>query len=227
MGTATKKMRGFFLLAVIAIATFVFSPDSFAATIDDLKRSIEQKNAEIKKLEEEASQYRDGIFSTQRRGKTLKEELLRISNLITQFKRDISLTERKIEKKNFEIQELSVHIADKEASIQRLRTGLGNLIEVISQKDNEPLVATLLRSGVLSDFFRELDSTSLVQNKIINSLGNIRSLKRDLEIEKANAQDKKNDLESFEDTLRDQKKMQEGTRQERTGLLQSRRLSRR
>lgn len=204
---------------VFFIAFFLFFSHAGAATIDELKRSIEQKNAEIKKLEEEAARYRGGIVSTQKLGKTLKEELTRISGLIAQLKREVSLTERKIEKKNFEIQEIAAHIADKAASIQKMRLGLGGLVEAISKKDNESLVATLLRNGGLTNFFRELDSTALAQDKIMASLATIRSLKHDLEVEKAEAEERKSELEDLENSLRDHKKMQEGAKQDRTTLL--------
>lgn len=219
MGSLIKTACRFFLFTVIIIVVFGFSRDTFSATVDDLRRSIDQKTQEIKKLEEEAAKYRNGVATSQKLGRTLKEELTRISGLIAQFKKDITVTERRIEKKNFEIQEIAVHIADKEASIQRLRTGLGSLIEAVSRKDSESLAEVLLKNSGLSDFFRELDSTELVQNKIIISLGTLRSFKHDLETSKASAEDKKLELEGLEGSLYDQKKMQEGTRQERTNLL--------
>src|SRR3989344_4675276 len=61
------------------------------ANLEEFKREIEQKNEEIKKLEEEAQKYRQEISSKQEMGKNLKDELARVEKTIKQLKNDIYL----------------------------------------------------------------------------------------------------------------------------------------
>ena len=83
---------GFLSTAMIA-AVFGFSVLAYAETVDDLKRSIQERNNEIQRLEEEAKKFRDEIAAQQGRAKTLSGELSRIDRLIIGLKNDITLTE--------------------------------------------------------------------------------------------------------------------------------------
>ena len=192
-----------------------------AETIEELKQRIENKTAEIKKLEEEASRYRDEIVTTQSRGKTLKGELLRIDKEIAQLRREISLIERKIEKTSLEIEDLGVEIKTKAVTIDKMRTGLAGLIQAVSEKDQKSLLEVIVQNTFLSDFFQQLEYANLIEQKILSSLGTIRELKGELEIKKAQAENKKDELEDLSRSLADQRKAQEVVKKDRNGILKT------
>jgi len=73
MGPYEKLKKA--LVLTVAFAVFL-SYSGFAQaedSIEDLKRAVEQKNEEIRKLEEEAQKYRAEIASKQQMGETLKK----------------------------------------------------------------------------------------------------------------------------------------------------------
>lgn len=208
----------FVVLAVLAIAVFFFSGQSKAETADELKTKIEQKNAEIKKLEEEARQYRDGLVSTQTQGKTLKQELARIDRTVRQLRNDITLAQRRIERTNYQISELDIEILAKEASLKKMRSGLAGIVQAFYERDQQPLLLVLLEAR-LSDFFQTLEYFSLIEKKVLSSLDEVRALRKQLEIQKAQAQGKREELKELSETLKDTQKIQEGVRQERGSIL--------
>lgn len=183
------------------IAGLWFAPNVSAATIDELKEQIEQRNEEIQKLEEDAKKYREEIVYAQNVSKTLKEELSRIDKTLRLLNRDIALTEQKIKKTELEIEELKLEIRAKEAVIKKLRGGLAGLIQTLSENEGESLVEILLKNNLLSDFFQQLDYLSLLEKQILGSLDMLRTLREELQAQKLEAEKKNEEAEDLKKLL--------------------------
>ncbi|MEK7098943.1 MAG: peptidoglycan DD-metalloendopeptidase family protein [Patescibacteria group bacterium] len=211
-------MAGFLSTATI-VAVFGFSSLAHAETVDDLKRSIQERTNEIQRLEEEAKKFRDEIVAQQGRAKTLSGELSRIDRLIIGLKNDITLTERKISARTLEIGALGTEIRQKQAAVDRLQSGLGAALRVVSQRDKEPIVMVLAKRPRLSDFLQELDQFSSFQAKMLGSMDALRDAREELEEKKGEAQEKKTELEELKFDLRDRKIAQEGEKRTRAELL--------
>ena len=205
-------------MALLAGTLFFASPVR-ADTMDDLKKSIEAKNQEIRQLEEEAKKYRDEIASKHVQASTLAGELARIDAALGKLKRDIALTRGQIKKKELEITVAAVEITKKEAEISSLQSGLAAVIAYVSEADRQSLVAIMLANHALSDFFQQLDHSASVQDTMLKSITALRALRQDLEVSKAEAETKRNDLQNLGATLADQKKIQDSQRGERVALL--------
>ena len=74
-------------LAILLIASFGFKTAK-ADLVDDLKKSIDQKNEEIRRLEEEAAKYREQALTQSKLGKSLKNEVSRIESTIKQLQKE-------------------------------------------------------------------------------------------------------------------------------------------
>ncbi|QQG45288.1 MAG: peptidoglycan DD-metalloendopeptidase family protein [Candidatus Sungiibacteriota bacterium] len=216
----TRFWGKFWLMGAIgAIALFGFFNSGQASTVEELQKNIEQKNQEIKKLEEEAKKYRDEIVTQKRAQTTLKGELSRIENNIKKLRGDIVLTERKIQRAGLEIDTLKLEIREKEIAVNKLKQGLGGLIQIISESEQQSLLEILVRNSLLSDFFRQLDYAALTEKKILGSLDDLRVLQKELTIKKAQAEDKKDELENLQDSLQDRKKIQDSVKRDKDQLL--------
>lgn len=213
------KAKKVTITLAIFLAVFMFFRSSQAVSVDELQKNIETKNEEIKKLEEETKKYRDEVVTTQQRSKTLKEEIKRIEQTVGVLRRDITLTEKKVQKTGLEIEELKFDIREKEISLGKLEIGLAGIIQSISEKDSESLLETVMRHAALSEFFQQLDYVSFLNKKILSSLDTLRVIKKELEVKKAAAEGKYDELENLEDALRDKKKIHEDTGRERSVLL--------
>ena len=66
--------------------------------ISDLQKQIDEKNQEIKKLEEIAKTYRDTIAATAEQAQTLRGDLAKINSAIAKLQNEIRLNQQKIQK---------------------------------------------------------------------------------------------------------------------------------
>lgn len=219
MKAIVRSVGGIFFSAVALVAIFASPPASRAETFEELKHFIEERNEEIRRLEEDAKKLRAEISVSQERAKTLKGELTRIDRLVAGLKRDITLTERKISVKDIEIRELGAEIRDKQASVQRLQSGVTAALRAVYKQDQEPMAYTLVKRPRLSDLLREFDQFALLQSKMLDSIDALRKLRKELETKQEEAEAKKSELEDFKVQLRDRKAIREGERRTRGELL--------
>lgn len=202
----------------LIIAVFWFSFVA-AASLDELKKIIEEKNEEIQKLEEEAQKFREVIAERQEKGRTLRNEVARIDREIKNITAQIALTEKKIDRAKLEIETFSLEIKEKENAIVRLRAGLASLVQNLFESDQESPLAMLIKYPQLSQYFQQVDYYSFLQKKIINSVGNLRALREELEKKKNGSEKKKGELEDLEDLMNGRKKSQAAIKSERNALL--------
>jgi len=208
--------------AIIACAVlFLFgaSLSAYADIIDDLRKDVETKNGEIRRLEEEAAKFRKEVSATQERQKTLKAELTRIEALLKGLRNDIAVTQKKIERTSTEISAFSIEIAQKEESISTLRSGIAGLIESLRERTVETPLFVFVKYWRLSEFFSQLDSIEVANARIFGFLTELKSLKQELEIKKAAAEGKKAELVGLRSDFDAQKKAQEGVKSDRSNLL--------
>ena len=202
-----------FLIASLGIKT------GRADTVDDLKKSIDQKNEEIRRLEEEAAKYREQALTQSKFGKSLKNEVSRIESTIKQLQKDISVTEQKVKKTKLEIQKTSVEMDQKAASMQRLRGSLGALMQSLAEEDGQSPLKILLQYSSLSVFFNNLSYSQTLQQRTVDTLADLEVLHGELSDKKTEAEDKKKELENNEKQLDGQKRVKEEVKKERQDLL--------
>lgn len=200
------------------ILAFFSAGWAFGSEVEELRKSIEVKSEEIKRLEAEAKKFRDEIVSKQRSGKTLQEELLRIDRTIRQLRQEVAVTEKKIDKTALEISELDAEIGLKEESLGRMQRGLAWLVEKAWEHDKDRFFAFLMAPS-MSEFLNRFEYSTFVQGKILEKLDFLRQLKHELEIKRAQADTKRDELEGLGVLLVDKKKIQEGVRSGRNSLL--------
>ncbi|MBI2121562.1 MAG: peptidoglycan DD-metalloendopeptidase family protein [Candidatus Sungbacteria bacterium] len=214
------SFRKIIFTAVFCMAAiFLLWDVSHAQTVDDLKNRIEARNEEIKKLEEEAAEFRKEVETRQEQGKTLKTELSRIDKTVIKLRSDVALTEKKIQKAELEIEKFSLEIKQREFEIKKLRGGLAALIQDFFERKQEPILFALLRHSFLSDFFRDIDYLSMIEKRLVSSLDTLHELRADLE-EKQNAEmAKKAELAGLHSSLQGQNRVQQTLRSEKNELL--------
>jgi len=158
----------------LAILFFLGAISAEAETIDELQKQIGSKNDEIRRLEEEAAKFRKEIGVSQERQKTLKAELTRIDNLLAGLRRDIAITQQKIERASLEIVAFSIEISEKEDSIKTLRSGIAGLIESLRERSVESPLFIFVKYWRLSDFFSQLESIEIVSDRIFGFLTEVK-----------------------------------------------------
>lgn len=182
------------------LAIFFIIQTATASVLDDLKKSIEEKNAEIKKLEKDAQKYRAELASKQQMGKSLKQELNRIQVNIKKLQNDIGLTQQQIKRAELQIMELSYEISEKEQSIKKIKDGLANLLTLFYETERNSTVELFLRQPTFSRFFQILNANASIEKKFLSALTDLHVLHTELEGQK-NAEtakrDESNDLRNL------------------------------
>ena len=205
--------------AALCAAAFVLPLSAGAETLEEMKRSVEAKNAEIRRLEEEAKKFRQEIASHQDRAKTLNGELARIGRMISGLKQDITLTESKIARNELEIGVLAGEIGEKARAIGTLQQGLGAVIRAYSERDEKPMFAVLAANARLSDFLQQFDQFAALETRMLDSIGELRRLRQELGAKKAEAEEKQVELEDLQQELRERKRIQDDEKRNRATLL--------
>lgn len=208
-------------LTAVLLVLFLFNASSRARadTISDLKAQIDQKNAEIKKLEEEGQKYSNAIATKEKEIGTLEQRINALNRNIQKTDSNIKITNGKVQKTELEIRELTKQIQEKEQEIAKKKTAIALLLETVHQRDQENLIEILLKNLNLSSFFGEMNATVELQNQIINDEQELKSLTEELATNKQDAEDRKNNLTGLRSSLQDQKTLQQNEKNARSQLL--------
>lgn len=218
-GIGMRRSVFLFSAAIFLVAFFVATSPVYALTIQELQKGIEQKNAEIQKLQESKKKYLGELQKNQQRSNTLKQEIADIDNSIRNLSNSIALTERQIERARLQIQQLGLEISEKDTSIQKVKGGLATIVNSFAQHEQEPQIYALLKTNSLSRFFRTLSDATLLEKNMLLTLGDLHQLRNERATEKSQSEEKKTELQNLENNLTTQKQSQLGAKNDRSNLL--------
>lgn len=206
-------------MTTIVVAFFIATSSVHALTIQELQKGIDQKNAEIQKLQEAKKKYQAELQKNQQRSSTLKQEIANIDNSIHSLSNSIALTEGQIERARLQIQQLGLEISQKDASIQNVKNGLATIMNSFAQHEQEPQMYALFKGNSLSQFFRNLSDATLLEKNMLAALGNLHQLRNERAEEKTQSEEKKTELQGFESNLTTQKQGEVMAKNDRSNLL--------
>ncbi len=180
------------------------------------KQKLEKKLAEIEK---EIEIYQDNILDTQKKAKSLKGEIYILENRIKKLNLQIKATQINLSRLNQEIklQEESINL--KELEIQQEKNLLANFLENLYEKESQSLLEITLKNNSLSEFFDEINSMMIIQERIKESLQEVKKLKEDLEKRKEELLEQKMQTISLSNIQSLQKKTLAKKQEEKNYLL--------
>jgi len=204
--------------AFAALFVLILSLPAKAAP-EDLKQQIEAKSQEIQKLEEEIKQYQESIDEAEFAAKTLSGEIKRLDTEIKKLNAQISLTQKKIAKKELEIKELGENITGTQGSIKNRQEMLAKILEGLNKAESDGMLETFLKYSALSDFFDELERIRTLNIGIRQNHEELKTLKANLEDRKQKAEAARRDLKNLQADLLAQREIQKDARAEKNSLL--------
>jgi murein DD-endopeptidase MepM/ murein hydrolase activator NlpD len=214
-----RRYEAFVIGVIFMAAFFVMASRAKALTIQEMQQGIEQKNAEIKKLQEEKKKYQAELQKNQQKSGGLKQEIASIDSSIQSVSKTIAITQRQIERAQLQIRQLGVEISQKDSSIKKVKNGLADSVATFVRHEQEPLIYGLLRDTSLSQFFRALNEAALLQKNMLVTLGDLHQLREEQAVQKSEGEEKKNELQGFENNLTTQKQSQVAIKSDRNNLL--------
>lgn len=173
---------------------FLFLSFNFASAQTDEERLV-QLRQQIEALEREAEQYRSNIKSEHSKAESLKRDINILKGEISKLQAKISATGKKIDKTNIEINGVQGQIFDTQEKINTQKEAIGRLLLFLNRRDNETLLATLLKNDTLSDFFQDTQNVSSINTNLLALVDDLRDAKSVYEGQKQQLEGKKNELE--------------------------------
>ena len=144
------------VIILFSIFYFLFSTTTYAAVPQQLQDEISKKASELQELNKQMQETQQALESTQQRGRTIEREIKTTEQSINQLNLGIKTNEIQLQKLNLEAEALEYEIVNTESTIELKRKAIGQLLREVQQKDNEPLLATLLKNGSLADGVMEI-----------------------------------------------------------------------
>lgn len=164
--------------------------------INELNKSIEDKQKEIEDLESQVEQYKQNIAAKHKEAATLANEILLINDRISKKEYEIDVREATIERLALEIDQLNVEIEQKQLAIEDSKGNLGKVINKIYQYDQKTLLEITLARATLSDYVTQVKYLENVEEGTKENLDYIKSLKASFETKEKAVNEKKDEVEA-------------------------------
>lgn len=209
-----KAIQLFILFSIFFVAGNVN-----ASVVDELRNRITDRNTKIEELEKEITQYQDDLEEVGKEKQTLTSEVKRLDISRKKISTDIKLTQNKIDSTNFQIEELSFGIDDKEKKIGKNTEVIAETIRTMNEIESESLIEIILSNDGLSGFLNQIETLQQFQSKMRDDVKRLTGLKEDLEDKKGQTQKKKGELADFKGDLSDQKYVLDINRKNKNNVL--------
>jgi murein DD-endopeptidase MepM/ murein hydrolase activator NlpD len=205
-----------FLLAL----WLLFAPFAYAQSPStDVQTQIDTTQQQIDSLKNEIEQLQIQLNNTSAQKQTLQTAVKELDLNIQKLQKSITLTNAQIAQKDRQITVFSGGIATTSTSIGVARTEIGAALRNLAQLDEEPIAATVLSGGTLSDFFDQVVALGSVRDNLENRVEDLSSLKSTLQTNKNAAQESRNQLAALQSQLNQQKQSLAIARQSQNDLL--------
>ncbi len=213
---------GFALIALVSLhagGTVYAQTNSKNAAVADLQNKINQRNADIQALEKEIASYVKQLTDLGGQASSLSSTIKSLQLTQKKLETDIKVTENKIAEKTFQIQQLGTQISDKEDTIGDNRRIIVKSFATMNEMGDRSLVELLLAKGSLSTAWNSLEDISTVQHGLSDRIGQLQSVKANLEANKKATEKAKAELQGLNKQLKDQRGVVLNTATEQNQLL--------
>lgn len=220
--TFTKKISAKIVNAVILSAIFfgMFSAyPANSATVEEIRRNIELKNAQIENLNKEIKELDSKIQVTTRESQTLKGAITSLDANKNKITKEIDVTENKVGTTNLNIEKIGIEINDKEEKIKRTKVALANSLRNLKQAEDLSLVESVFKFNSISELWNEVESLNRYHNSLQKNMSTVEDLKVQLSQKKSETEAQKEELIRLKNQLEDQKKIVEINKSEKAELL--------
>lgn len=202
-----KKFYALSLITILVVSSFgsVLHSSAQSSRADELIDSITKKNEEIQNLELEIKKYQEQLSSVGSEKRTLQNTIKQLDISRAKLAKDIQLTERKIERTNYEINDLSLQIKRKELQIEKDRELIARTIRQIDEAEGNTLLESFLSHNSISEFLQEIDDLNKFQGAISDNINALLTLKDDLAKQKNKFESEHKNLKKLNTQISDQK----------------------
>lgn len=206
-------------LITILFGTIIFANHLYGQTADDLKLKIEERNNQIKQLEEEIRQYNIEVQNAGKQAKTLLSTIKTLDLSKKKITTDINLTEKKISKTSLTIDELNKEINIAQDHIDLNKKAIINGLKSTQMLDSTNVAVAMLGKKNINEIWTDVDKTQQIQDSIREKSKELAILKEDLGKKQDNLSKQKSTLLGLKKDLSGKKLAVEYTVSEKAAIL--------
>lgn len=201
----SKTNKIYYLSAVILLMiSFVFGSldiNEALALTEEEQKAIDEKEDELKKLEEKAAAYEKIIQLKQKEQGVLSTKINSLNSEITETKQNIEENIKTIDELNKEITSLEAEIEESEKLLEVQRELLSNILRSYYESDTGLYSKILLGINTFSGFAIGRDYLTQTGDKVTEITSNLKALKNELDNKKDKLTKDKEDLISEREDL--------------------------
>ncbi|MES2470660.1 MAG: peptidoglycan DD-metalloendopeptidase family protein [Patescibacteria group bacterium] len=217
--------------AILGITTLSITSGQFSYNISKPKtveaqvnaaainEQINRKNAEIKQLEAEISQYQKQIEIIGKSASSLSSALSSLDLTQKKLNADLQLTQKRIDKVELDINNLSKNIGNQTESIEDARISLSKLMQTLREYDNATPLEAMLGTESLAEHFDEVERVVRTTGGIRTAISELRQSRTELQTTKDATELKRKELVSLRQELDAQRRVVQSTANEKKQLL--------
>ena len=215
-----KNALNLLLILLVATLAGLFGVVNVSAdTADELQSKIAEKGGEIEKLEKEINKYTREIIEVQAESKTLSGSIRELDLTRKKLLTNIDVTNTNIESTNYTLQKIQTEINSTTHKINDSNEAIGHIMRNIDELETKSLVEVILENNDLSDLWNDIEGMQRFRDVISENLRELENLKIDLQDKKAENEEEKKTLLTFESRLQDQNQVVEINKRDKNYLL--------
>lgn len=205
------------ILSLLACSTYIQAADE--STIEELRRNIEAKNAQVSAINAEIKLLDSQIQTTSAQGQSLKGAISTLETSRAKLLKEIEATQGKVSSANLTIEQLGFEINNNQKKIDNSRLALADAIRNMNRAEDVSLAEAVLSNNNVSDVWNEIEMLSRFQLGVRQNMAEVEELKQQLTQKKAENEKQKQNLLGFKNELEDKKKIVDINKTEKAKLL--------
>ncbi|OGF30469.1 hypothetical protein A2300_04280 [Candidatus Falkowbacteria bacterium RIFOXYB2_FULL_35_7] len=202
----TKKFAKFSLKIAVVLIVFILvftSSNNYlqAQTVEEINQQISDIKQKIDDLQKQQAVYQKNIRIKQEEAVTLNNELDILTNKIAATELEIKTTDQEIKKNSLELRQAEIDILKNEDAVDKKKKELGELLKQLQKVSNSNPLEIFVLNNSISDFFLHIENTKILTNNLEESVSTLKLVKKELEQEKLQIENKQQDLKKLEKQL--------------------------
>ncbi len=208
-----------YILFLIIILSGSIAIAQTATTTETLKSKIDERNNQIKKLEEEIKVYNKEVETAGKQAKTLQTTIKTLDLTKKKIVTDISLTENKITKTTLTIEQLDQEIDVAKEKIDINKKAISTALKNRQYLDGTNFISQILSKKSMGEIWGDVDDIEEVREAIRVKTLELDALKISMEDKQGNLKGEKSNLITLKQDLSGKKQAVEYTVQEKAAIL--------
>lgn len=213
------KWKKYYILLILILLSNLLFFRVHSETEEELRNRIEDRNSQIKLIEEEIRQYNIEVLNAGSQAKTLQNTIKTLDLTNSKLSKDINLTESKISKTNLTIEQIGNEIITTEENIDVNKKAVINAIRNINFIDDIHIVNLLLSNKNISQIWNDIDNINQIRESIIDKSKSLVDLKLKMEQKQNSLSSEKKNLIGYKQDLSGKKQAVEYTVAEKAQVL--------